>query len=347
MDYYQTSINYKLNSQLLGEQKLDLNNFVSSNNDSSCDELLQIIKTFDRINVKEIEPTTKNIHKNIFEEDLVFVIDEVVNLIFKELNEGKEQNVIKQHVIDYINKISPQEVYNWLMNNQINSNSIYLFGYFNYHGIGTDINKQKAFELIQKAAELENNLAQLDLSSMYIHGKDVDKDYNIAFELSKKLAERENPNAMNRLGYCFEIGIGTDVNLQMAFEMYQKAANLGNIIAQCNLGLFYKNGKAVAQNNDKAFELFKKSSEGGFSGGISMLGRCYYMGVGTSIDKQKAFELYQKAANMGNYISQYNLANMYVRGDYVEKDFNRAIYCFLRKEQGAPTSNKGAFNVNR
>jgi hypothetical protein len=324
MDYCQKDINDKSTSQLLGEQKL-----------SSYDELFQNIQTFDRVVMKETSPTTQNIHKFIFEEDLSFIIDEVVNLIFKELNEGKEQNVIKLHVFDHINKINPQEVCTWLMNNQLNSNSIYLLGYFNYHGIGTNINKKKAFGLIQKAAELGNNLAQLDLSSMYIHGKDVDKDHNLAFELSKKLAERENQNAMNRLGYCFEIGIGTDINLQKAFEMYQKAANLGNMIAQCNLGLFYKNGKAVTQDNDKAFELFKKSAEGEFSGGISMLGRCYYLGIGTNINKQKAFELYQKAASMGNYIAQYNIANLYLRGDYVVKDIDRALYWYRKSaEQG-------------
>ena len=60
--------------------------------------------------------------------------------------------MIKKQVLNYIcnYKIILQEIYNWLLNNQNNSNSIYLLGFFNFHGIVTDINKQKAFELYQK-----------------------------------------------------------------------------------------------------------------------------------------------------------------------------------------------------
>src|SRR5262249_9090435 len=147
--------------------------------------------------------------------------------------------VIKQHVFNYINnyKIILQEIYNWLLNNQNNSNSIYLLGYFNYHGIETYTNRQKAFELFQKAALLENNIAQLKLAEIYI-----DEGYNnTAFELSIKLAEKGIPKAMSILGYCYEEGIGTDFNEQKAFELYQKAADLKNSAGMNNLGLCYKN----------------------------------------------------------------------------------------------------------
>src|ERR1043165_1000587 len=137
--------------------------------------------------------------------DLGIVIDELSNFILKEINEGKEEIVIKQHVLNYINshKIILQEIYNWLLNNQNHLNSIYLLGYFNYHGIGTNINMQNAFELYQKVAELGNNVAQFNLANMFIDGKGVDKNYNKAFEISKKLAEKEYSRGMNLLGHCY------------------------------------------------------------------------------------------------------------------------------------------------
>ena len=57
------------------------------------------------------------------------MIDELVNHIFKDLNKGIEEIVRKRHILNHINnyKIKLQEIYNWLLNNQINSNSIYLF----------------------------------------------------------------------------------------------------------------------------------------------------------------------------------------------------------------------------
>src|ERR1700722_8602089 len=98
------------------------------------------------MDIKEIEPTTQNIHETIFEEDLSIVIDELVDLYFKELNKGIEQKARKQNIFNYINnyKTNMQEIYNWLLNNQTSSSPIYLLGYFNYNGIETKDNKQKA-----------------------------------------------------------------------------------------------------------------------------------------------------------------------------------------------------------
>ena len=139
----------------------------------------KIIQNFFKLNIKEIEPNTnKNINENIFEEDLIIVIDELVELYYNELNKGKEENVRKQSILNFINNynLSLKEIYYWLLNNQNNnSNSIYLLGYFNYHGIEININKQKAFELYQTAAELENIVAQLDFANMCIYEKGNEK----------------------------------------------------------------------------------------------------------------------------------------------------------------------------
>jgi TPR repeat protein len=330
------------------------------NNNLSNEKLSRIDQNFNKIN-NEIEPTTQNsIHEVIFEEELSILIDELINLYFKELNKGKEENIRKQCIFDYINnhKINLQEIYNWLSNNQVNSNSICLLGYFNYYGIGIDINKQKAFDLYQKAIELENDVAQLDFANMCIH---VYKDYDKAFELSKKLTERKNPNAMNRLGYCYENGYGTVVDTQMAFELYQKATDLENSngvnnLGRCyekgigthinmlkafelykraadlensygifNLGCCYENGMGTNVNVQKAFELYQEAADLGNPFGLNNLGRCYRNGIGTDINMRKAFELFQKAANLENYFAQYNLAAMYEYGLGVEADIDQAI----------------------
>src|SRR5579862_4977438 len=217
----------------MSDMQLNSNDIDSSNNNNSLYEFSQIIQNFNKISIKEIEPTTKNVKKYNYE-DFGMVIDELVNLNFKELNEGKEENARKQHILDCINnyEINLQEIYNWILSNQSNSNSIYLLGFFNFHGIETCSNRRRAFELFQKAANLGNNVAQLDLAYMCIYKKGFTENLNIAFELLKNLAEKGFPSAMNMLGYCYEYGVGTDVNKQKAFELYQKAANLGNSDAQ-------------------------------------------------------------------------------------------------------------------
>ncbi|EXX58389.1 Skt5p [Rhizophagus irregularis DAOM 197198w] len=310
-------------------------NLDSNNNINLLHDFFQNIKNFDKMDIKEIEPTTENINEYVFEGDLNIVINELVNLIFKEINEGKSKESMKKHVINYINyqMITLQQIYNWLLNNQDTSNSIYLFGYLNYHGIGTNSNKQKAIELCQKAAELENIVAQIDIANMHIYGKNIDNDYNLAFQLSEKLAKEEYASGINNLGYCYNNGIGTDLNEQKAFELYQKAADLGNSAGIKNLGQCYFKGIGTAVNKQKAFELFQKAADLENSTGISNLGWCYYKGIGTDIDKQMAFELYQKAANFGNDTAQYNIAYMYEYGIGVKKDIDQAIYWYKKSAE--------------
>jgi len=183
-EYYQTD-NY--NHQLSNKQQLILNsdNHVDTPNSLGTRELFQhfqLDQNFYKVeDINEIGPTTQGIKETIFEEDLSIVIDELINLYFEEVNKGKERKVKKQFVLDYFNvhKINLQEIYNWLLNNQTNSNFIYLLGHFNYHGIGININKKNAFELYQKAAELESILAQYELTLMYIFGESINKNYNI------------------------------------------------------------------------------------------------------------------------------------------------------------------------
>jgi TPR repeat protein len=326
--------------------QLNSDNNDLSNINNSLYEFSQIVQNFSKFSIKEIEPTTqKNIHENIFEEELSIVIDELVNIYLKELKEGKERKVRRQNTLDYIKnnyKINLQEIINWLLNNQNDSNSIYLLGYFNYYGIGVDIDMKKAFKLFQLAANLENNaaqLAQLELANMYIDGVGVDKNYDKAFELSKNLAKKGISYGINLLGYCYINGIGTDINVQKGVELYQKAADLGSCIAQYNLAYKYKDGVGVELNFIKAFELFKKSAEKEYTNGIIMLAHCYDNGIGTCIDKQKAFESFQKAANLENHYAQCCLAIMYENGDGVDKNVKKAIYWYKKSaKQGNITA---------
>ncbi|EXX72086.1 uncharacterized protein OCT59_023609 [Rhizophagus irregularis] len=304
------------------DKQLNSDNISSLNTNNLLNDIVQ---NFDKINIKEVEPT------NIFEGDLNIITDELINFIFNELNDDEE--LLKFHVLNYIynQKINMQKIYNWLLNNQHNSNSICLLGYFNYHGIEVGVNKQRALELFQKAAELENNVAQLHLVNIYIYGKSAFKNYNEAFKLSNKLAEKGIPNAINNLGWCYEHGIGVDANGEKAFELYQKAADLGSSDGISNLGLCYDKGIGTNVNKLKAFELYQKAADLGSLDGINNLGWCYEMGSGTNVNSQKAFELYCIAANMGYKYSQYNLAKMYE----TKGDLDQAIYWYNKSsEQG-------------
>jgi hypothetical protein len=149
----------------MSNKQISSNSISFSNTDNLLNELPQIINNFDKMNIREIEPTTENINK-YFSEELNNVVDELVNLIFKALNEWI---VEKQIVLNFINdyKIELSELYSWLLNNQYNSNSIYLLGCFIYYGIGTTIDENKGYKLIQEAEILQNKVAEKHLMCLW------------------------------------------------------------------------------------------------------------------------------------------------------------------------------------
>ncbi|GBC20603.2 kinase-like domain-containing protein [Rhizophagus irregularis DAOM 181602=DAOM 197198] len=191
----------------------------------------QIIQNFDKMNLKEIEPI---INDHIFEGELSIVIDVLVDLIFKELNQGEDNIVVKKIVLDFI-KNHKITLYNYLLNDQSNSNSICLLGYFYCYGIENEVNEQRAIELYQKAANLENRVAQFNLVNEYTSRKVLETYYSrVAFELSKKLADDN---------YAYG------------------SANLGNSAAQYYLAKMYENGNEVKKDINNAIYWYKKSAK--------------------------------------------------------------------------------------
>ncbi|EXX63954.1 uncharacterized protein OCT59_024328 [Rhizophagus irregularis] len=281
------------NHQMSNEQELNETS-LSSNNSELQGDLSQLIQNFDKMNTKEIDSMAiSSKQENLStEKDFNIIVGEINDFIYKSKNKGINWELEKQQVIEYFNdhNINSQEFYNWLLNNQNSSNSIFILGYFNYYGIVTSQNNGKAFELFINASEKNHTLAQLFV------------------------------------GYCHFYGYGTIKNEKLAFDYFEKVANNGNIVAMHDLGLLYEGGIGVEKDYNKAFELFKQAAGRENINGIMMLGYCYDEGIGTEINKQKAFELYQNAANLGNKVAQNNFALMYRDGDGIARDVNKAIY---------------------
>ena len=228
--------NYTENLQLEAKETKKLKESDKSPNCKESSETIQNFENFDK---------TNTVHK-------------MVTFIFEENNKGKDPTLY----IDYFNNnnINLQEVYNWLLNSQNNSDSIFLLGYFNYSGIEINKNLEKAFNLFLKASEKNHILAQYYVGKCYGSGIGTKKDERLAFEYFERIANKDYTIGKFEVGCCYYSGIGTNINKQKAVELYQKAANSGNNKAQCNLGLMYMNGDGIEKDDHKAFELFKKSA---------------------------------------------------------------------------------------
>ncbi|CAB4379597.1 unnamed protein product [Rhizophagus irregularis] len=208
-------------------------------------------------------------------------------------------------------------------------------------GIGTNIDKKMAFQMTQMSADLGNAVGINNLGYYYEHGIGTDIDEKKAFELYRKAADLGNSPGMNNLGNCYQDGIGIDIDEKKAFELYKKAAELGNSSGMNNLGCCYEHGIGTDIDEKKAFELYKKAVDLGDVDGINSLGVCYQDGIGIDIDKKKAFELYQKAAELGNSSGMDNLGYCYQYGIGTDIDEKKAFELY---EKAAELENLSGMN---
>ncbi|EXX57408.1 uncharacterized protein OCT59_024001 [Rhizophagus irregularis] len=302
--------------------------------------LHQIIQNFSDVNMKEIEPS---ISSNLITNDYEILIIEII--IFLQDVEVVRK---KREVINYLNEnnLTSREIYDWLLNNQDNSDSVFLLGVFNHVGIEINVDEQKAFELYQSAANTGHVPGIINLGFCYNNGIGTSIDNQKAFELYQKAANLGNSCGINFLGYCYQEGIGTSIDYKKAFELFQESANLGSVFGICGLGCCYDHGIGTSIDKKKALELYQKGANLGNIYGIASLGYFYEKGIETNVNVQKAFELYEKAANLEDSFSQYCLAFMYEYGKGVEKNINQAIYWYKKcAEQGDVNAQNKLINL--
>jgi hypothetical protein len=248
-------------------------NDVDNVEESSHGELFQLIREFGKMDTNEIKGSMTSTNKQIIsqnilpENDLIIKVNEITEFMLEELNKNGF-DYIRKKVIDYINNqiitINLQEIYNWLCNNQnYNSNSIFLLGYFNYHGIESRQDCVKAFNLFINASKQDHVLAQCFVGWCYVFGYGTNKDEELALEYYIKVANNDHAIGQLFVGICYEYGLGINKEPKDAFNWYKKAANNGNLVAMCDLGIYYEIGYSVEKNKNKAIYWFKKAAEQG------------------------------------------------------------------------------------
>lgn len=191
----------------------------------------------------------------------------------------------------------------------------------------------KAFKLLKEEANQNNNvLAYHELGKMYEAGKgtEVNKEmsnnyYKLAYNGYLKLSlDSVDGNLMYRIGKMLYNGIGTEKNENLAVEYLEKSASLNNENAQIALAKIYMKTGEYKKVEAAMNILNKLSSNNNMAQYI--LGKLYLDGNIMNKDLNRAIDLLTKSANQGNQYAQYQLGKLYLRGNHIEKNEEKGLY---------------------
>ena len=171
-------------------------------------------------------------------------------------------------------------------------------------------NYQEAFDLCKKSADKNNAEAQVLLGLMYYNGEGVERDRFESYRLYKKAAEQGYAEAQYRLGKIIY-----EDNQYEGFKWYKKAAEQGNVEAQYELSELYAedNSLSVLDYKEKHGSIegltWKKAKE---------------------ISQQETLKWCKRAAELGYAKAQVRLADMYFKGNCVERN-QQSAFNWLQK----------------
>jgi TPR repeat protein len=159
-----------------------------------------------------------------------------------------------------------------------------------FWGDRDETNDQQGVELIARAANNGSLEAQAYLALMNEQGLFIPPDSETAAAWARKAADGGHSDSMNKLAFYHLHAMGVPHDPARARELLEQSAALGNTSAMANLGAMYG------------------------------------MGDGVPINLEVSASWYMKAAEGGDDHGRWGLANMYVRGHGVRKDFGECFY---------------------
>ena len=81
----------------------------------------------------------------------------------------------------------------------------------------------------------------------------------------------------------------------------------------------------------EAFRLFKITAEKGYYKSMYELGKMYLYGDGVTQNHNKALKWFLRAAEEGNSTAMYKIGKMYLYGDGIAQDYNKAVEMVNKK----------------
>ena len=227
---------------------------------------------------------------------------------------------------------------------KLEKKSCYYLGYIMLKN-GIDEDDAEAAAWFEKASEKGDTGSMYYLSTMYSKGIGVSQNQEKAIELLEQEADYGIASSMNLLGRIYEFGKWAyyvqTTDLTKALKWYKKAEEHNFEGAKENVQRVLKTVYETAnnyrtgdngyeKNEEEAVKYYKLVAEDEDAEKQPVLHACYFLGWimshnETTKDDTEAAGWYEKAVKEGYTYAMNNLANMYIDGQGVSQDYEKAV----------------------
>jgi hypothetical protein len=191
-------------------------------------------------------------------------------------------------------------------------------------GKGTDKDKGRGIELLEKAAKANNPQAHLMLAAQILGEEKADLSKGYAHLLSA--SNGGLALAQNELGLLYLSGKLGVADIPAAASWFTLAAKGGLASAQNNLAALYERGAGVEQSFDKAGQLYSLAAQQESGSATLALARFHAAGLGTKVNRELAWALANLAVERGEKENAEALIKE------IEKDFSKEQLAAAKKE---------------
>jgi TPR repeat protein len=174
--------------------------------------------------------------------------------------------------------------------NQKNRDAMNDLGLYYKHGMGTNVNKDKAIEWTKKAADLGDDNGSRNYANLVYDIRPEE-----AFKYMFFAANKGNIDAKYDLAQFYKNGIGISPCEDKYLELLKEAALEGDMIAQKEYALL-----KVGEDPINAFKFMQEAAFKGDIEAMVYLADFYYQGTGKEENKEAAKQWYREAADLGN-----------------------------------------------
>jgi|GEM_PF-5816271 len=193
-------------------------------------------------------------------------------------------------------------------------------------GIGVEEDVDLAVQWMRRSARQSYPPGQRGLGRLFERGRGVEKNYEEAVGWYRVAAEQGDVGAQINLGRMYEHGTGVRRSGEQAMHWYLQAADQGDARMQYVVGAYYHTGHIVEKNHVEAIRWYQLALEQDHAIAIGNLGYMYLHGEGVKRDDNRAFELVEKSARLGSPHGQYWLAKMFATGRGTGRDYGQCVY---------------------